>query len=375
MELNIEAAGLAALATILIVGLGFLRNPTRATRLWALAFVIVMLGVFGVIATTTSGIEPLQAACVGALLVGPTLLWSGVRARFGKPSLAWVALIQGVVSTGLLVLLSGGDWYELGLRVVFAVSATFAALTAAELISSPQHGLGMSLPLTMVSVLFPMFALASLVITLRSLIDGSDDIAQSHTSNLLAMVVYNFCAVVTLLHLSAPDRDGRQTGGGRFRRSTLDDRLARAEERQEGSWSLLYISLDDVIDIRLAVGDAAFEIVTDRFTADVRAAFPTEADVVFRSETTAVVLVSRPEATIRANVRSMLNAVATIDPDQPLAVQLAASVGWTTTGTSGYDLDALVREASAAAVDARLAGGDRWVRVGDTPRVFAAHRP
>ena len=96
---------------------------------------------------------------------------------------------------------------------------------------------------------------------------------------------------------------------------------------------------------------------------DVRSAFPTEADIEFRADTIALVLLTRPEVTIRANVRSLLNRISTLSPTQPLAVQMSASVGWATTATSGWNLDDLVRAASAAAVDARLAGGDRWVRV------------
>ena len=211
-DLSIETAVMATLATVLMIGLGFLRNPTRATRLWALSFIVVMLGSYGAIAGEVTGLESLRVASMGVILVGPTLLWSGVRAKFGKSSLAWVSLVQGVLSVGLLVLLIGSPYYMLGFRVVFAVSASFAALTAAELISSPQRGLNMLLPLTIVSAIFPMLALASLIITLRALTDGSDDLVATTTVNVLAMPVYMVCAIVTLLALSGSSQRGADVG-------------------------------------------------------------------------------------------------------------------------------------------------------------------
>ena len=367
VELNLETAVLATLATVLMTGLGFLRNPTRATRLWALAFMVVMVATFGHIAAAASGAQLLRVACLGVMFTGPTLLWAGVRTALGKPSFAWVALIQGALAAGLLVVLWDGPWYALGFRAVFAGSAIFAAFTAVELISSPQRGLGMLLPFTIVSAIFPMIAFASVVLTLRTLSGGSDDLAHTQTINVMAMPVYLVCAIVSLLYLSTAQVDGRVADPRHIDRATLVDRLERARARRETSWSLLCVSLDDVIDIRLTVGDAAFGQVIQRFVSNVRSAFPTEADIEFRSDTTAFVLLTRPEATIRANVRSMLNAISTVDADQPLAVQLAASVGWATTATTGYSLDDLARAASAAALDARLAGGDRWVRVDATP--------
>ncbi|SDG33421.1 GGDEF domain-containing protein, diguanylate cyclase (c-di-GMP synthetase) or its enzymatically inactive variants [Microbacterium pygmaeum] len=369
VELNLQTAVLATLATVMMIGLGFLRHPSRATRLWALAFLLAMLATFGQIAATVSEMELVRVACVGVILAGPPLIWSGVRAAFGKSSMAWIGLVLGASSAVLLVALAGSDGYILGFRLAFAASAVFAALTAAELIGSPQRGLGMLLPLTIISVIFPMLALANIVIALRAVVEGADDLTATQTVNVLGMPVYLVCAIVSLLYLaSAAESDDGKRGARRLPRLTLADRLTRAQARNEATWSLLYINLDDVVDIRLAVGDAAFEQVIQRFTSDVRSAFPTEADIEFRSDTTALVLLTRPEATIRANVRSMLNAISSMDAEQPLSVQLAASVGWVTTATSGYDLDELVRVASAAAVDARLAGGDRWVRVGDATR-------
>ena len=363
MDLNLVIAVLATLTTVLMIGLGFLRSPSRATRLWALAFTVTMVGFFGLIAAETAGIAALEAACMGAILTTPTLLCAGVRAKFGKPSRAWAALVQGAASVGLLVALVGTPWYSLGFRLAFAVAATFAALTAVEMLNVSGRRLAMLLPLIIASVIFPLLALASLILTVRSLTDGSEDPSQMLTVTLLAVPAYLVCAVVSLLYLSTADVGGRLLSAQGTSRVALNDRLARAEARQESSWSLLYVTLDDVPDIRAAVGDAAFQDVIDRFASQVRAAFPTEADIEFRTDTTALVLLTRPDASIRANVRNLLNAVSTLVSTQPLAVQMSASVGWATTATTGYGREDLIRVASAAAVDARLAGGDRWVRV------------
>lgn len=367
VDMYLGTAVLATLATVMMVGLGFLRNPTRATRWWSLAFMVIMVGSYGVIAAEVLGSPTLRGVAQSVILVGPTLIWSGVRTKLDRSSLAWVGLVQGVATAGILILLSPTPWYALGFQVVFATSSVFAALTVADLVNGPQRGLGMLLPLTLVSAVFPMLALINLIVGLRAATEQTGGLGQNLTSNVLAAPVYLVCAIVSLLYLGAAEVDGRVPGGRRSARRLLSDRLARAEAAREPSWSMLYISFDDVADVRLAVGDAAFEDIVDRFAAHIRSAFPAEADIEFRSDTVALVLLTRPEATIRTSIRSMLNDISTFRADQPLAVQFSASVGWATTDAVGYDFDVLSDAARVAAVDARLEGGDRWVRVEPDP--------
>ncbi|MGO8608718.1 hypothetical protein ACC848_37735, partial [Rhizobium johnstonii] len=66
------------------------------------------------------------------------------------------------------------------------------------------------------------------------------------------------------------------------------------------------------------------------------------------------VLLPRPEGAVRQILANLLEQVATTESD--LSVRLSASVGWAGVDVVGYDLDALVAEASDAASLARHAG-------------------
>ena len=67
-------------------------------------------------------------------------------------------------------------------------------------------------------------------------------------------------------------------------------------------------------------------------------------------------------------MRAFLRRLGTMRPEQPLATQLSASIGWAPVREVGFDLEALIAAAASAEAEARAAGGDGWYRVGNARR-------
>jgi hypothetical protein len=361
-------AALATLTTMIMLGLGFLYRPRRATLLWSLMFILVMLSAYGGIVAAASSLTVVADVAAGLILGAPALVWSGLRADRGAPSRAWVAPVQCGASAIALVAVHGTAVDALTYSILYSLSALMAAMTVVELLRLPEKGAGRTLPLTAISAILPLIAAASVVTSAMFLVTGMpavDDGGQSVVLpdlKAMGMIIYLTCAIVTLLSLARyPGSRGLTEEIDAFG-DVAPDRLARAEKAGETGWSLLVVGLDDVEALRTAGGDAAFRRIVARFAADVRASFPAEADIGVDGPSRYLILIHRPDGVVRDCIRELLDRLSTVAEDQPLAVEFSASIGWATARDIGYDLAALTDAALEAAERAHSAGGHRWER-------------
>lgn len=372
LNLGISQATVATLATALIVGLGFLRRPSAATALWSMAFVLAMITSYASISAEEAMQESARVAAIGFMLGAPAFIWSGLRAARGAATFAWVAPLQALVSAGVLVVLAGTPAYSTGFALLYFASSLVAGLTAWELFRRPDRGGGMLLPLTLVSGVYTLLGALVAVVTIATDPAGGGDLVLVRTANAVAMIVYMICALVSLLFLSEHRDDGLSGRGSDLRR-VMQDRLSRAEDRDDTAWSLLTVTLDDVSDLRTAAGDGAFAATMERVMADARAAFPAESDIgPGAGPGSLLILVARSENEVREHMRAFLRRLGTVLPARPLATQLSASIGWAPVREVGFDLEALIAAATSAEAEARAAGGDGWNRVGNAPRSTTA---
>ena len=368
LNLGISQATVATLATALMIGLGFLRRPSAATALWSMAFVLAMITSYASISAEAATQESARVAAVGFMLGAPAFIWSGLRAARGAATLAWIAPLQALVSASVLVVLAGTPGYSTGFALLYFASSLVAGLTAWELFRRPDRGGGMLLPLTLVSGVYTLLGVLVAVVTIATDPAGGGDLVLVRTINAVAMIVYMICALVSLLFLSENRDDGLSRRGSDLRR-VMQDRLSRAEDRDDTAWSLLTMTLDDVGDIRAAAGEGAFTATMERMIADARATFPAESDIgPGAGPGSLLILVARSENEVREHMRAFLRRLGTMRPEQPLATQLSASIGWAPVREVGFDLEALIAAATSAEAEARAAGGDGWYRVGNARR-------
>ncbi|MCR2814215.1 hypothetical protein NQ166_14375 [Microbacterium sp. zg.Y1090] len=363
------AIAFVALSTVnaaVIIGLGFLRNPTRAAAIWSFAFCLAMITAFGWVAADASGSSALRAGCGAALLGASAFIWSGLRSWRGVADHLWIPIVFTVLSAVALPLSTATSTFALAFRGAFVMAAVFAALTLVELTRTEARLRHEVLPLTLASVGFILFAVLSTVEgVLKGMpAAGTDGLDLIRDLNSLGAVLYGSAATTTLLLLI---RDGQSTTVVGRARSTFrvvaEDRLRRAESAGDRWWCVLEVSLDNPDELHEAFSTTDFARSTERFVRDVRSVLPADADVDVQDDTRVVALLPRPEGAVRQLLSRLLERIATPDPAQPIAVRVSASIGWAAVDTVGYDLDALLSAAHDACDEAQRAGGDRWERV------------
>jgi GGDEF domain-containing protein len=354
-------AVLATLTTMIMIGLGFLARPSTASLLWSIMFLVVMISSFGQLIAASMEMPRLAQMSVGLALGSPAFAWSGLRAARGARAYAWVGPAIAAGSAVAFGATAGGPAYPMTYASAYLLGAAWAALTVYELWLRPERGGGPLAPLTVVSGLLPVLAVAGMaVVILETVVGPVEHVLPDLTA--IGEVAYLACAIVTLLPLARnPSGSVSATDGDIFSRSAAD-RLARAAASGEQSWSLLAVSLDDTDALRVAGGEDAFRRVVERFADDVRACFPADADIGADGPSGFLVLVSRPGAAVRECMRELLDRVTTISMEDSLSVELAASIGWANVRSSGYDLGELSDAAHRAMEGARAAGGHRWRR-------------
>jgi len=358
--LELAQVVVATVATICMIGLGFLHRPGRATAAWSLAFVIVMATAYATMVATATGDESLRVASMGVLMCAPALMWSGLRLDRGASAHVWLPIVIAVLSPAALLLTASTDAFSWAFRLVFAVVGVVASLTIVELVRRPGRGGGTSFPLTVFSLAVAAAAATSLAAGLLSP-DGGSDLSFLRTVNSLGMLAYLVCALVTLLFLA---RRGEHEPARSVFEDVAVERLRRAQASGERSWALLYVRLDDADDLEAVVGTAAFADLVSRLRDDICEIFPTEADLGRVGPADFAVLTAQPATVLRDRVRTLVRSVAAgheVTRDA-LEVGTSASVGWAGVSEFGYDLDTLVTAARAAADRSAAAGGDRWER-------------
>lgn len=360
---SVILAVLATLTSMMMIGLGFLYRPSVATLLWSLMFLLVMISSFGVLIADATGMPILAEVSEGAMMAAPAFVWSGLRVARGARGYVWVGpLVAAVAATALATSIDLPS-HSLIYSTSYLLASIWAALSAVELIRRHEHDTTRLFPLIIVSGVLPLIGIASVV---AAIVNGLSGNVQHVLPDLKAIgvIAYLTCALVSLLALARNPVEAGTFESGEFFPHTARERLARAEAAEETTWSLIALSLDDTDALRIAGGEDAFRRIVERLGADVRASFPADADIGGDGGAGFLVLLSRPETTVRDCIRDLLERVSTVQADQPLAVEFSASAGSASVRTHGYDLDTLVTAAQAAMASARAAGGHRWSTAG-----------
>lgn len=357
---------IATLATVISIGLGFLPRPSRATAMWAATFATAMIGAYVWLAQGLVFPEQLRAVGTGLAVAAMGLLYSGLRAFRGREKQYTTLMLAFVVIAPVVLLVATNlGIYGIMFRVVFCATAIIAVLTFLELVRLGPQLRDEALPLMGVSAAFVVFAGISIIngiMVAGGDVPPTESLAFLRTINLIGMVVYIVCALVTTLLLTM--NTGSMSAGPQHGfEHTVRTRLDRARAAGDHWWSVLEIRLDDPDDIRLASSTAAFNAACEKFARDIDSVMPADADIEPMNRTRFIVLVPRPQGGVRELATELLERVSGIDDTAPMPIRLTASIGWAPVSAAGYNYDELVNAASKAARDAHASGGDRWVRV------------
>lgn len=370
VDVTTSMVAIVTVVTVLVVGLVTLARPSRATITWGAAFTVGMLATYLWIGGNHGDHAPLRAAASGLLISFEPLVWLGLRMHRGRRAAWWPVVAFMVVVPVLLALTAGQPVFQLTFRLVFLCGGVFAALIVYELLVLRSAPRDVTMPLLLASCGFVAISLAGAVSALFGATQSPmEQLSLLRGVNAVGTIVTSTCAAFTIVLLVRADGASRRSGAGdddRIRR-----RLARARTQQDLSWSLLDVRLDDLADLRVAFSGATFTAIAERFHADLDAVLPAAADIVRIDDGRALVLLSGSEEAVRHHVRTLVNRVSAIEQDDAArAIRVSASVGWASTSTLGHDRDDLLLAAERAAVAARAAGGDRWMRA-DRPDVAA----
>lgn len=366
-NLVMPVIAISTLATIVYVGLGFLPRPSRAAAYWSAAFAIAMIASYVWLAQDFIYPDELRAIGSALAIAAMPLMWTGLRAYRGL-SRQYAPLSISFLVIAPVVLLAGTyiGVYGIAFRVLFCSAAVFAVLIFLELVHLGPRLRDEALPLMAVSAAFVVFGFVTIVngiLVAVGTLDASDNFEFLRTLNLIGMTVYLVCALVTTLLLTIGTDSGPSPRHS-FER-TARGRLERARAAEDQWWSMLDIRLDDPDDIRLASTTAAFNAVTQRFARDIDTIFPADADIEQIRSDCFLVLVPRPQGSVRELLSELLERISETDASDAFPLRLSASIGWAPVSAAGYDFETLVAAASAAADTADANGGDRWERVRD----------
>lgn len=365
--LVIPVIATSTLATIIFIGLGFLPSPSRATALWSAAFASAMIGAYVWLAHEILDIPTLRALGSGLIIAPMGLIWSGLRAHRGAKRHFLPLSMAFLIAMPLALLISSfTDAYGVTFRVAFTLTAVFAFLTVIELVRLGPHKRDEAYPLLGVTALFVVFAVITNIngiLVAQQTIGNVDSLDFLRTINMIGSNAYIICTLVTLLLLTTRNKNGERAPHGAFKR-TAQDRLDRAEAKNDQWWSMLDIRLDDPDDIRAASSTAGFNATSERFVQDVELALPADADVEQLSATRIIALVPRAQGGVREILAELLQRLSNVDERNSMAIRTSASVGWAQVPVVGYRLDELIAAADEAVQVAQANGGDRWERVG-----------
>jgi GGDEF domain-containing protein len=361
VDITTSMVAVVTVLTVMVVGLGTLARPSRATVAWGGAFGLGMLGAYLWLAGQQTDVAMLRGAASALLLCFEPLVWIGLRMHFGRRARRWPIVLFVLASPTLLVATAGTGWYMPAFQLVFLGSAVFAGLVAYELLRDGSAVRDIVLPLALASCGFVVVALVSAAIALISGGAGTEaQLSALRGLNAVGTVVVSTCAAFTLVLLvrSEQKKDAAGDIAERARR-----RLRKAEAQSDQPWSILDIRLDDPADLREASTGAAFALIVDRFHQDIEETLPASADADRVADGRAMVIIRGSDESVRHHLREILTRISVIDTETAvMGIRSSASIGWATASVFGYDYDALVTAAGSAADRARAAGGDQWKR-------------
>lgn len=363
VDITTSMVAVVTVLTALVVGLGTLARPSRATVIWAGAFGLGMLGAYLWLAGQQTDEQMLRAASSAMMLCFEPLVWIGLRLHFGRRASWWAVIPFLVAAPVLLVATAGTPWYLPTFHVVFLVSGVFAGMVAYELLRGRPVARDIVLPLALASCGFVVVAVVSAASAL--VVGGAgtqEQLSALRGMNAVGTLMVSTCAAFTLVLLVRVGEKaaaGRSTDGAdRARR-----RLRKAEAQNDQPWSVLDIRLDDPVDLREASTGAAFARIVDRFHDDIEDALPASADADRIEDGRAVVIIRGSDEAVRYHLRGMLTRIAMLEKDASASgIRSSASIGWAPVSVVGYDYDLLRAAADRAAARARAAGGDQWKR-------------
>ncbi|GAA3203542.1 hypothetical protein [Microbacterium terregens] len=358
-SLTVSHLAIATVCTAMMLGLGFLARPGKATALWSAMYVVWLTSAFLGVTADLVDSGALWLVAVGLIISVPAYTWSGLRAFRGAPSYAWIPVAVSIAAIGILILSAGQPGFHLVGRAVFLAGALFNVLVVQELFRGPQRAQGFTVPLILSSGAWVVLGVVGIFAGALNLAENYELLTQS---NAVAAMIYQIAALATLLFMirDTPPPIAPSTTAAFYAQAA--DRLDRAKSAGEHTWTLLDIRLDDADELRAATGGSRFAQRSERFHEAVRSAFPAEADVAAVSEGRALVLVSRTASAVSASIRRLMTDLEAIDKDLPTAPQVSASIGWADVSTAGYEFEGLLAAADARAEAAVAEGGDRWKR-------------
>ncbi len=363
--LGLAQAAVATLATILTLGIAFLYRPGWATLLWSGAFTLSMVATFGVISAEINGVETIRRIFLGALMGATALLWSGFRAYWNQRFYLWAGAAVMIFSATLLATVPD-DWFIAAYRLIFLVAAVFAGMFAVDWFRFADRRNYLLLPFLVLSIAFFLAGVASAASGLLQAPHGGGTLSLIRPLSSAGMLIYVLCAVTAVLGSTVVRATITRFVPTARRSDSSTPRvveLLSSAQRANEPWSMLYLRLDDMIQIREATGSTVLASVSDRMLNELRDIFPPEADIRSPEVGSAFVLVGRTDAVVRELLRETLDRVAALDISGRLPIRPSVSAGWAPTSTVGYDAGALTYLSREAAALADQNGGDRWERV------------
>lgn len=352
----------------LMIWLGLLGRPSRATLLWTCALALALLGSYVSLASASVGagvlVHPLGVAISSGM---PLLIRSGLRAAQGKHSFAWTGFAQSLLSVLLLTLTSELEVNSIIFRWIFFLAAVSAALGAVEVLYGAFRGSRFGIPLVVASGILLLLGTVGLVGSIGGTTAEADLLFVRGV--VIAVTVYTICATVSLLFLAnrRPGADILESVDAfmpePLMRAVVRERLLRADARREQNWSFIDLRLDDATDLREATGDAAFSSMVRRFEALIVATLPAETDLGRVSPGHALVFASQPTAAVREFVRTVINEVSAPHADAPTSLRISASAAIVAVDPGSDTFESLVARASEAAGQAQADGGNQWRHV------------
>lgn len=362
VDVTTSMVAVVTLLAVLVVGLGTLARPSRATVTWGAAFGLGMLGAYLWLAGQQTDVQMLRAAASALLLCFEPLIWIGLRMHFGRRA-RWALVIPFlVVALLLLVSTAGTAWYLPSFHLIFLGGAVYGGLVAYELLRDRPAARDIVLPLALASCGLVVVAILSAVSAAVAGGAGTDEqLSALRGMNAVGTLVVSTCAAFTLVLLVRAEQKAVDDSGAAAERARR--RLRKAEAQNDQPWSILDIRLDDPADLREASTGSAFAQIVDRFHEDILEALPASADADRVQDGRAIVVIRGSDDSVRHHLRDMLNRISVIEREAAsTGIRSSASIGWATASIAGFDYDDLVTAAGRAAERARSAGGDQWKR-------------
>ncbi|WP_394550933.1 diguanylate cyclase domain-containing protein [Agromyces sp. MMS24-JH15] len=358
---------------VLFVLDAFLRQADAAGRVWAVGFIAGIVTSFCLLVYAAYP----SAWWAGSVALGANVLsigsfWSGSRAYNRRADLLWIALVAAVATGAVeaVLIAQPGTTADLPL-FAFALMTVFGALAMWESLRTPMRhhwtGRGLSVVFALVLVYYGARVLVGFLqgrdaASIRGILGLQTGVLVIISLTIVTGVCMTILQSERVPRLGDRSADVEFTADGLLVGNEFEDLLDDWAERAQFHGhpiGVIWVELDEQPSIVRAFGAATAERLIGDFAAIVRR----HADVyalVAESEPGAVViggpyrvLLDAKDAAedIRLGLRNQRVVAAE-------GMHLTASLGVAVSDRYGYDVGRLISEASRAAAESRVAGGD-----------------